>query len=118
MEFDSNRPVYVQILEYLEERIINNSIQMGEKMPSVRELANELKVNPNTVQRAYKDLETIGIISSKRGTGSYVTENKETLDNLKKDLANKIITEFKQKMENIGFSESDIINIINAEKGE
>lgn len=118
LEFDNNRPVYIQILEYLKEKITIGEIKMGEKLPSVRELAGELKVNPNTIQRAYRDLETIEIINSKRGTGSYVTEEKEKIEQLRNDLANEIVSEFKRKMCNIGFKEPDMIRMFEEKGGK
>jgi DNA-binding transcriptional regulator YhcF (GntR family) len=114
MEFDNNVPVYIQILYYLKDRIIKKDLKEGNKMPSVRELAKELKVNPNTVQRAYKELESEEIIVSKRGMGSYVTEDKNKIIDLRNDIAKETVINFSSRMRNMGFTKQEIIEIINS----
>ncbi|QUH30739.1 GntR family transcriptional regulator [Vallitalea guaymasensis] len=112
MEFDNNIPVYVQILSYLKEIIIKKELKEGDKMPSVRELAKDLKVNPNTVQRAYRELESEGLIISKRGMGSYVTDNEDMINNLRNDIAKETVISFSNRMKNMGFCKKQILEII------
>lgn len=112
MEFDTNVPVYLQILTYLKEKIVKQEWKEREKMPSVRELAKALKVNPNTVQRAYRQLESEGIIYSKRGMGSYITEDRDKLYQLKKEMAHDIVDDFAKRMMNIGLNKSEMLEII------
>ncbi|WBW94887.1 GntR family transcriptional regulator [Oceanirhabdus sp. W0125-5] len=114
IEFDNNIPVYIQILNFLKEKIVKRDLKEGDKMPSVRELAKELKVNPNTVQRAYKDLESSNIIFTKRGMGSFVTEDKLKINDLREDLAKEIILEFSTRMKNMGFNKEEMIEVINS----
>lgn len=112
IEFNNNTPVYIQILTFLKERIIKKDLKVGDKMPSVRELAKELKVNPNTVQRAYRELENEEIIYSKRGMGSYVTDDENKIDHLRKDVAKEIVTNFSNRMRNMGFNKEEMLEII------
>lgn len=77
MKYDENRPIYQQIVEQIEYWIISNHWQQDQKIPSVRQLAEELEVNPTTIQRAYSILEQEGILTSQRGIGKFVT-NKAT----------------------------------------
>ena len=82
MEFNSNQPIYMQIIRLVENRLINQEWQAGQKVPSVREFALELRVNPNTIQRAYMELERQGLIFSKRGMGNFVTEDTQKITSL------------------------------------
>lgn len=112
MDFDTNIPVYLQIISYLKDKIIKQDLKEGEKMPSVRELAKELKVNPNTVQRAYRELESEDMIYSKRGMGSYVTQDTQKINGLKRAVAKEIVEDFATRMGNIGLTKDDMLEII------
>ncbi|GMQ59278.1 GntR family transcriptional regulator [Vallitalea sediminicola] len=114
MEFDNNIPVYVQILSYLKELMTKRELKEGDKMPSVRELAKDLKVNPNTVQRAYRELESEGLIISKRGMGSYVTNDENMINNLRNDIAKDAVITFSNRMKNMGFCKKQILEIIDS----
>lgn len=114
IEFDNNVPVYIQILTFLKEKIIKKDLKEGDKMPSVRELAKELKVNPNTVQRAYRELENDKIIITKRGMGSYVTEDVNKIGKMREDIAKEIIVEFSSRMKNIGFNKKQMLEVIDS----
>ena len=91
LDLGDHRPLYEQIKEKLKELIITGVLTENEKIPSVRELASSLAINPNTIQKAYKDLESEGYIYSRRASGSFVapreivaehTENSEMLEKL------------------------------------
>ncbi len=112
MEFDTNVPVYLQILTFLKEKIIKHEWKEGDKMPSVRELAKDVKVNPNTVQRAYRQLESEKIICSKRGMGSYITDDGDKIYQLKKEVAKEIVDDFAKRMGNIGLNKDEMLEII------
>ena len=73
MDFDARMPIYLQIMEGIKKDIISGKLKRGEKMPSVRNMAAELKVNVNTMQRVYQELEREGLITTQRGTVSFVT---------------------------------------------
>ncbi len=74
-EFQDHLPIYAQLMDTLKRRIVTGRYLPGEKLPSVRELAAEAGINPNTVQRAFSELEREGLIYTQRATGKYVTEN-------------------------------------------
>jgi DNA-binding transcriptional regulator YhcF (GntR family) len=75
MEFRNTKGIFLQIADSISEKVIEGKYSPGEKIPSVRDLANEMGVNPNTVMRTYSELQTRGIIDNKRGMGFYVTGN-------------------------------------------
>lgn len=118
MKFDDKLPIYTQIVDYLKRKIINGKLKEGEKLPSVREIAKSLKVNPNTVQRSYQILEYEDIIFTQRGRGSFVTEDKEKIEELKLTMANEIVNNFINDMKNLGFERNEVIELIKAVKEE
>lgn len=75
-EFDTTKPIYIQIMEMINKKIVRNEWKAGEKLPSVREMAVKTGVNPNTIQRTYSELERMGIVETRRGQGTFVTENR------------------------------------------
>ena len=77
INFDPNIPIYIQVIDKIKKDIITGRLRGGDKLPSVRELSQDLKVNPNTVQRSYQELEREAITFSKRGMGTYVVEDKD-----------------------------------------
>lgn len=112
MEFNNNIPIYLQIIDSIKQDIVVGKLKTGQKMPSVRELARILKVNPNTMQRAYQELERERITFTKRGMGTYVTEEEKTISSLKEEISKKIILDFVEGMNKLGFSNKEMINIL------
>lgn len=84
IEFDNNQPIYLQIMNYIKGEIITGKLKPGDKIPSVRELAAELQINPNTVQRTFQELERETIVETRRGMGRYVTGSEETILTVKR----------------------------------
>ncbi len=112
MNFNDNLPIYIQIMNLLTKRIILGELKGGEKLPSVRELSTELKVNPNTIQRSYQELEREGIVFTQRGMGTFVSEDRAVLNELKQNRASNIIMHFIQDMNSLGFGKDEIIELI------
>jgi len=112
IEFDEKIPIYLQIMDFIKKEIVKGNLKGGDKLPSVRELAEMLKVNPNTVQKAYQELEREGITYTLRGTGSFVTEDERKIEDLKKQMAISILEKFYKDMKDIGFSDEDIVNLL------
>ena len=112
MEFNNNLPIYLQIINQIKQDIVVGKLKAGQKMPSVRDLAGELKVNPNTIQRAYLELERENITFTKRGMGTYLTLDERIIRSLQKEISGKIIQDFIDGMNQIGFSNEKIIEIL------
>jgi len=114
---NSDRPVYLQIVEEIQLRIISGIYKLGDKFPSVRDLAEEASVNPNTMQKALQELERQGLIYSQRTSGRYITDDRELIDTIKNNFAKQHISDFVFKMKKLGFSiEDTILKISNFEK--
>lgn len=111
-EFENDRPIYTQILEHIELSIISGKYKPGDKLPSVRELAGDAAVNPNTMQRALAELERRMLVHSERTTGRFITEDMELISKVKERTADNYIDEFVVKMKKIGFSEDDILEMM------
>ena len=115
---DSDRPIYAQILERIQMQIVSGVYQPGDKLPSVRELAMQAGVNPNTMQKALSELERSGLIITQRTSGRNVTEDMDMIKETRRQLAGERIRDFLKKMQELGFEREDIIAMIQETKGE
>lgn len=100
--FDNERPIYIQLVEMIRIEIISGKFKKGQKIPSVRELALIMKVNPNTMQKALVELENEQLIYTERTNGKYVTEDEELIEKIKRKLAKEIVNNYLNSMKNIG----------------
>lgn len=112
IKFDNNIPIYLQIMNMVKKQIIRGEIKEGDKIPSVREFAEMLQINPNTIQRTFQELEREGIVITKRGMGRYVTEDSEKIMEVKQEMSKEIITNFLNGMKSLGFEEEEILKIV------
>lgn len=109
---DNNKPVYIQLVEQLKYKIISGEFGTGEKIDSVRNLAQEAQVNPNTMQKALAELEREGLVFSKRTSGRFVTDDKEKIEFMRKEVASEEIKNLKKNLERLGFSKDEIIDFV------
>ncbi|MFD2371597.1 GntR family transcriptional regulator [Brevibacillus sp. GCM10020057] len=110
---DFSQPLYEQVLDQVRSAIAKGEIKLGEKMPSVRELALELRMNPNTVMRAYQELERDGLTEKRRGQGTYVTSSADRVQSFRTQLAAKYVDQFLEQMASLGISLDEIQGYIN-----
>jgi GntR family transcriptional regulator len=106
---DLSQPLYEQILEQIRSSVARGEIGLGEKIPSVRELAISLKVNPNTVMRAYQELERDGLTEKRRGQGTFITNSEGQVKEFIVELAKRYRDEYKTKMQSLGYSEQEML---------
>jgi len=116
--FDNDRPIYIQLVEQLKIFIVTGAYKCGEKLPSVRELAFETKVNPNTMQKALLELENYGVIYTQRTSGKFVTEDKNLIEKLRKEIAKEKLNEFLDIMKRLGYNNDKIIEYLTKNRGE
>ncbi|MDF7671983.1 GntR family transcriptional regulator [Lactobacillus sp. ESL0701] len=112
MEFKDNIPIYLQIKQYLYREIAVGKLQAGEKIPSVRNLALQLTVNVNTVQRALQQMNDEGILYTKRGEGNFVTKDTALLAQTKQNLINNELDKFVQSMNALGVTNDQLSSIL------
>ena len=109
---DSDRPIFIQILERIRIDIISGKYQPGETLPSVRELAAEAAVNPNTMQRAFAELERTGLVYSRRTSGRFITEDQEMIETLKAEIAKEKIRLFLESMQQLGYGKEQTLSLM------
>jgi len=112
-ELDADRPIYTQLVERIQMQIVSGIYQPGSKLPSVRELAAEAAVNPNTMQKAFAELERCGLIVTLRTNGRLVTEDTDMINEIKQNQAKEYLDVFIGKMKELNYTENDIIDLIN-----
>jgi len=112
MKYDTDIPIYVQIIEKIKNDILNGTLVPSEKLPSIQEMAVMMEVNQNTVSRAYKDCESLGIIETKRGIGSFVIDNQDLISRLRTEKVKRITESFIRELETLGYSRAKIISLI------
>ena len=110
--FDNNIPIYIQLLEYLKIYLISGVFKCGEKLPSVRDFANTFKVNPNTMQKALAELESMNLIDTERTNGKYVTKDEKIIEKLKDEYAITLAKSYFQGMKRIGLGKADSIKYL------
>ena len=109
---DKNRPIYLQLVEELQSRIVSGVYPPGAKIDSVRDLAAEAAVNPNTMQRALAELEQSGLLRSERTSGRIVTEDRALIAEVRRALAREKIEAFVRDMSVLGFGQQELLNLI------
>ena len=111
-ELDSDRPIYAQLVERIQMQIVSGMYPPGGKLPSVRELASEAAVNPNTMQKAFAELERSGLIVTMRTNGRVVTEDEDLIQQIRNGLAEEHVKTFMSSMKELGFNEREMQEII------
>ena len=117
-EFDNRLPIYVQLVDRLEQAIVSGTFAPGEKVDSVRELASQAGVNPNTMQRALSELERDGLLYTQRTSGRFITEDTGLIEAAKKALAQEQIDAFFQKMRALGFTTPQTVALVESAAAE
>ncbi len=113
----SDRPIYAQLVERLKTEIVSGVYPPGGRLPSVRELAATASVNPNTMQKAFAELERTGLIITMRTSGRIVTEDTSMINETRRELAEEQISQFLTQMNNLGFDRAEIIQLLSEHKG-
>ena len=118
-QFSSDRPIYVQVSDQIVSDILTGTYKMGERLPSVREFAIIAAVNPNTVQRALSELESVGLIETQRNTGKFVTQEGSIIEMARQKRGELLATEFLKSMAALGYTAQQTISLLEeAQKGE
>ncbi|MEK3890146.1 GntR family transcriptional regulator [Bacillus sp. FSL K6-3431] len=108
-EFEASKPIYIQIADKIFQQIVRAEIRPGDKLPSVREMAIQSGVNPNTIQRTYTEMERMGVVETKRGQGTFVVEKEEIVMEMKHSMQKEIIGQFVNSMKELGLSKKQIV---------
>ena len=109
---NSDRPIYMQIIEIIERQIVSGYYKPGDKLPSVRELAGEASVNPNTMQKALSELERSGLVITQRTAGRSVTEDTQMIADIRNALAQEQLQLFLHQMQELGYETKEVISLL------
>lgn len=117
-ELNADRPIYAQLVDTLRLRILTGYYPAGGKLPPVRELAAEAAVNPNTMQRALAELETDGLVYTQRTSGRFVTDDRQLLEELRRQLARRQLEKLLADMKELGYSPEETARLLEQMIGE
>ena len=117
-KFRSDLPIYSQLVEQIKLGIVSGNLLPGERLMSVRDMATEAGVNPNTMQRALQELEREGMVYSQRTAGRFVTENMQVIERAKKKFAEEQIRSFLEAMKKLGYQWEEILALLKEKEEE
>jgi GntR family transcriptional regulator len=118
MDFAKDRPIYLQLVESICGDVIKGRLKPGDKLPSVREYAIETGVNVNTIQRVYKELETMALTETRRGQGTFITVDQVVINDVRQKMKEQVAMQFISSIESFGFSVDEIIEILKQKGGK
>ncbi|MFP4021503.1 MAG: GntR family transcriptional regulator [Halanaerobium sp.] len=114
IDFNAAYPIYEQVIEEIKKEIVRGELKAGAKLPSQRKLARKIDVNPNTVQRAYREMEQRGLVETKRGRGTFIRDDDQVMKEIKKEMAETAVVKFIEEMISLGFEKENIIKKVEA----
>jgi GntR family transcriptional regulator len=112
VNFDAAQPIYRQIIDDFKKKLIRGEWKNGDRIPSQREYAEMVRVNPNTVQRAYREMEAMHMVETVRGQGTFVSADQAMLDSIKQDMARSVLTYFVNEMNALGYKDSELTMLL------
>lgn len=118
IEYDANSPIYLQVIEDIKKRVISKELLLGQKLPSTRELALRYEINPNTAARVYSEMEGMGLCFTKRGLGTFLTEDEEYVKNLSEEAVNELVKKFIKDIKLHGLSREEAISKLEGDWNE
>lgn len=115
VNFDAAKPIYEQIIDQVKKMIVRGELNPGDKLPSQRDMAKMIEVNPNTIQRAYREMELLSLVETKRGKGTFVKEDESMYYEIKDEMARDAASKFIQEMISLGYTRKEILEWIKKE---
>ena len=117
MRFEANSPIWLQVMTSLETDILTGKLSPGAKLPGGRDLALAYEINPNTAARVYQELEKTGLCETRRGMGTYVTEDHGRILARRGEMARKVVAQFLSRMETLGFTREEAVGMLMEKEG-
>lgn len=112
LDFSTSIPIYLQIIAEFKRQIATGLLKPGDKLPSQRDLAAQLKVNANTVQRAYREMEILGLVETLRGQGTFVRQTEEIVEGTRDEMLTKLVDDFVAAMLSLGLTMGDTLELV------
>lgn len=117
LDFTKDRPIYLQLVERICGDVLKENLKPGDKLPSVREFAVDSGVNVNTVQRVYKELELMNLTETKRGQGTFITNDTSVIRQMREQMKGQVAEQIVSSIQSFGFSVEEIIDFLRKEGG-
>ncbi|KUG03693.1 transcriptional regulator, gntr family [hydrocarbon metagenome] len=115
MDYDNSQPIYMQIIDEYKKSIIRNELKKGDKIPSQREYAQRVRVNPNTVQRAYREMENMNMVETLRGQGTFIIAGEQMREQMVNDMAGQLMRHFISEMRSLGYEDMVTMDMLKQE---
>lgn len=115
MDFDNSQPIYMQIIDQYKKSIIRKELKEGDKIPSQREYAQMVRVNPNTVQRAYREMENMNMVETLRGQGTFIAAGEKMREQMTKEMADNLMKHFVSEMRSLGYENTVMVKMLQNE---
>lgn len=112
LKLDQGSPIYQQIIDEFKRSIARGELEPGDRIPSQRELATMIRVNPNTVQRAYREMEQERIAETLRGQGTFICDDPVLVGRIRREMADRALFSFVQEMRSLGFTRDDMMRLV------
>ena len=109
---DNERPIYLQLMERIQRDIISGVYKAGDRLPSVRDLAMDAAVNPNTMQKALTELERSGLVYSHRTSGRFIADDQPLIRKMREELAGECVRQFLAQMQDLGFEDNETVEML------
>ncbi len=117
-QFDNSQPIYLQVINEIKKALVRGDLSPGDKLPSQRDLATLLKINPNTIQRAYRDMELIGIVETLRGQGTFLKQGDNVVETMRNEMVSCLVEEFILQMKSLGCDDEGIVSVVSTKVTE
>ena len=111
-QFATDRPIYTQLVEQIQLKILAGEYEPGGRLPSIRDLSTEAAVNPNTLQRAFLELEQKGLVYTVRTAGKFISEDQEKIAALRQEYAREAVTAFSNQMQSLGYEPKEVVQLV------
>ena len=115
LNFDASQPIYEQIINEVKKMLVRGEMNPGDKLPSQRDMAKKIEVNPNTIQRAYREMESLNLVETRRGRGTFIKEDDNMIVEIKEEMAKTAALKFLYEMKSLGFKTEEIIKWVKTE---
>ena len=109
---DQNQPIYLQIIDEIKRSLARGDLKPGDRIPSQRELAEMAHVNPNTVQRAYREMEQADLVETLRGQGTFVKKDENLVESIRREMADQSLSSFVKEMQGLGYTLNEIVHLV------
>ncbi len=114
MDYENNIPIYLQVINRIKKDMIQGKLPMGAKLPSTRDMAVQYHINPNTAGRIYKEMEQQNMCYTKRGLGTFVTEDATVFAAMKEAMADEVLETFIKEMKDLGYTKDEVVTVVAA----